>query len=60
MKSRDVVESLGRENQEILDRLGPTKALEADDPHLGLVGLLKMALKNELEAASWKRQRIFR
>jgi len=50
MNSREFVESLAQENQEILDRLGPTETLEIDDPHLDLVVLLKMALKNELEA----------
>ena len=34
MNSREFVESLAQENQEILDRLGPTETLETDDPHL--------------------------
>lgn len=50
MDSKEFVEQLARENQEILDRLGPTETLEADDPRLDLVSLLKTALKNELEA----------
>jgi len=50
MNSKEFVEELERSNQEILARMGPE-----DDPHtsckVDLLALLRIALKNELEAS---------
>ena len=51
MDTKTFVEQLGAANQDILDRLAPAETLVAESGgDLRLENLLKIALKNELEA----------